>query len=234
MPQSGAPLEAPVGAASPFGIDTGAASQKLRLQGESQTRADDAPKAAAEKVLQDQAAPLHPEKPLTPNQLRILHASLTKAIADNQIPGTKAGFIAGGGLEKWADGVLHDNSWMKQANGDPLGLKLTAVSAKRVAALIVKGAAVLERGITSFADWSREMIKEHGQEIKPWLRHVYNESARVRSGAFSKGGESNATNPQAVKESVPVESQGTSKSGPSKEAGRRKARGGKAGYGGSD
>src|SRR6185369_6078499 len=62
------------------------------------------------------------------------------------------GLVAGSALEKWADDVL-------KGGGVHGGVDV-------LAAYIVKGVAVIERGVTDFAKWSAEMVKEYGADVK--------------------------------------------------------------------
>ena len=203
LPQDRPSLQPPVGPTSPESVPQGGASQAVRQAGEAVQRAQDYPKAAAEKVSQEQVPPVYPDKPLTGNQLTIIQDSLRKAITDNQIPGERKGFIAGSGLEKWADGVLDDHSWLTQVNSD-LGLKLTIQTAKKVAALAVKGTALIERGVTDFSRWSAEMIKEHGEDVKPWLKKVYQQSVSIRAGAFSQPQTQKVQNARSQQETAAI------------------------------
>ena len=182
LPQDRPSLQPPVGPTSPESVPQGGASQAVRQAGEAVQRAQDFPKAVAEKVSQDQTPPLHPDKALTPNQLKLIHDSLQDAIVKNQIQGGRKGFIAGSGLEKWADGVLHQGFRGKAYS---IG-NFAADGARYLAAAAVKGAVHLEHGITNFKDWSEAMVKDHGEDVKPWLKKIYQQSASIRAGAFSQ------------------------------------------------
>lgn len=72
------------------------------------------------------------------------------------------GIISGTAAERWADDLLRGGG--THAGPDVL------------AAYAVKGAAVIERGIRNFAEWSSEMVKQFGEDIKPHLRNLYNQS----------------------------------------------------------
>jgi hypothetical protein len=171
------------------------ATTKIRLQGEAVQRLADWEKAMAEKVAQDQSARLHPDKPLTENQLRIIRESLTNRILEGQIPGERPGIISGSALEKWADKTLSDESWRKDASMNPFGAASKA--GKNTAAFVVKGAALLERGIVDAAKWSAEMVKEFGESIQPFLQSIRSQSEQVRL-ALQKGGEENALQREAT------------------------------------
>lgn len=158
------------------GEGVGTAAQSVREMAAQRVRNDDFVKAVAEKVLQEHEPPIHPDKPLTDNQLRIIADSLTQSIADNQIPGPKKGIIAGSALEKWADDTLQFNR----------GTFYTGGMVQLVAAALVKGVALLEKGITKFSDWAAEMIKEHGDAIRPHLKQLFIQATEERAKAFQK------------------------------------------------
>lgn len=77
----------------------------------------------------------------------------------------KPGIISGTAAERWADDLLRGGG--THAGPDVL------------AAYAVKGAAVIERGVRKFADWSAEMVKQFGEDVKPHLRNLYNQSLSI-------------------------------------------------------
>ena len=72
------------------------------------------------------------------------------------------GIISGTSAESWADNLLKGGG--THAGPDVL------------AAYAVKGAAVIELGVRNFAEWSKEMVKQFGEDVKPHLRDLYNQS----------------------------------------------------------
>ena len=149
---------------------SGKAAQALREQAAAKARAEDFNKAVAEKVAQAQEEPIHPDKPLTANQLRIIQESLRDSIAANQIPGTDKGVIAGSALDKWADDIL-------KGGGTHLGPDV-------LAAYLVRGAATIERGVTEFAKWSDSMVNDLGEKVKPHLQSLFEEAKNLRAKTF--------------------------------------------------
>ncbi len=165
----------------------------IELELAEELRNTDFSKAVAEKVLQEHEPPIHPEKPLTENQLRIIRDSLTQAIADNQIPGVgEKGLIRGSALEKWADETIR-TAGQKYYTGGMVEL---------TAAALVKGAALLEKGVTEFSKWSAEMVKEFGDKIRPHIRQIYLQSTEERGKAF-KSPEAKQTAPNLSAPSAP-------------------------------
>ncbi len=81
------------------------------------------------------------------------------------------GMVSGTAAEAWADRTI------QQARGRVN----TGLDPELFGAYVVKGAAHLERGIRKFSDWSRKMIAEHGDPIRPHLRRVFEESQRAYS-----------------------------------------------------
>ncbi len=61
---------------------------------------------------------------------------------------------------------------------------MAGIDPVQLAAYIVKGAALLERGITSAGDWAAAMIKEHGKDIRPYLTAIRKESENARVSVF--------------------------------------------------
>lgn len=84
------------------------------------------------------------------------------------------GWIAGTSLEKWADEQLSVDPRSRTRIGlDP------AEEARRLTAWTIKGVALLERGLKTYPGWAKAMIKTHGDEIKPHLQTIYDDSRRV-------------------------------------------------------
>lgn len=159
-------------------IPAGVAEQRLRLIAEAESRGKDFGKAVAEKVSQQQTEAaqtiIHPNKPLTDNQLRIMQDSLRQAVLDNQIPGDRPGIIVGSGLEAWADGVISEGGKRLNVGIDP----------ELMAAYAVKGAALLEKGVTNLHEWTNEMVKAFGPEIKPFIASIRKSSEDSRASVF--------------------------------------------------
>ena len=60
-----------------------------------------------------------------------------------------------------------------------------------MAAVAVKGAALLEKGVTNSAEWTRELVKQFGPEIRPYLAGIRKQSEQLRAGTFAKQNTSN-------------------------------------------
>lgn len=73
--------------------------------------------------------------------------------------GETKGIITGRAIEKWADDTLKGGA--------------THAGPDVFAAYLVKGVALIERGVINFAEWSAKMIANHGPEIKPYLRDLF-------------------------------------------------------------
>lgn len=87
--------------------------------------------------------------------------------ATTQAPEATKGIVTGRAIEKWADDVLKGGAM--HAGPDV------------VAAYLVKGVALIERGVINFAEWSAKMIAEHGDSIKPQLRSLYDTAVQTAS-----------------------------------------------------
>lgn len=165
-------------------VERGPALAAVEELGQSVRRSQDFEKARMEQFSQTveeyKNRMFHPDKPLTQNQLRIVQDSLKKAILENQIPGERKGIISGSKLEQWADSVLDPSTyterWGKKSSVNPV-----QYFTEPIPALIVKGLAVMERGVMNFADWSKEMISQHGKEIEPFLKKVYIQTLHLHS-----------------------------------------------------
>lgn len=172
------------------GIERGAATQFVESLGGTLRRQKDYPRAVAEKIAQQIAegvkAMIHPDKPMTANQVKITYDSIVKAITENRLSEERPGVISGSKLEKWADEQIAEGLKRLNVGLDPVQL----------AAYAVKGAAILERGITDLAKWTAEMVKEYGPQIRPYLKNVRRESERVRQATFAAA--SKVTVPTAV------------------------------------
>lgn len=146
--------------------------QRSEAEAEAYPRRRDFPKALAEKTGQEVTAQIaegvekevHPNKPLTENQLRIIRDSLVKSIAENRLSG----------VEKWADDVLRENRERLHSGVNP----------ETIAALIVKGAKLIESGLSDIDSWTKGMVKEYGDAVRPYLKDTRGESVRT-AAAFS-------------------------------------------------
>lgn len=81
------------------------------------------------------------------------------------------GIIAGTKSEAWADKTI-------AASRAKL---FTGIDPELLAAYTVKGAALIERGIRNFAEWSKQMIDQHGDGIRPYLSELYANAHRALS-----------------------------------------------------
>ena len=122
--------------------------------------------------LQPPQPPMAPgARPVTANQLKIIQDSLQGQLLEGQIG--KKGVLSGTELEAWADRVFQD---AKDQN-----LRFSGGDTRMLAASIVKGAAILERGITDLAKWTSEMVKEFGEGIRPFLEQIRGQAEELRS-----------------------------------------------------
>lgn len=92
-----------------------------------------------------------------PEQAAIREATTETPLAQELQP-TK-GIITGRAIEKWADDTLRGGA--------------THLGPDVLAAYMVKGAALIERGVINFAEWSARMIEEHGPKIEPHLKVLF-------------------------------------------------------------
>jgi hypothetical protein len=163
------------------GIERGNATQFVESLGDAIRRQTDYPKAVAEKIVQQIAdgvkAMVHPDKPMTANQVKITFDSLVKAITENRLSEERPGVIGGSALEKWADATIKEGRGRLNVGLDPVQL----------AAYVVKGAALLERGITSLAEWTAAMVREYGPGIRPYLKSIRAQSESARTAIFKAG-----------------------------------------------
>lgn len=99
------------------------------------------------------------------------------------------GIIKGTALEKWADKVIGEDPRGKTRMGlDP------KEESRRVVAWSIKGAALIEQGITNFAQWAKEMVRVYGPQIQPFLRDLYSQSQKVLTARTPPS----STQPQTV------------------------------------
>ena len=83
----------------------------------------------------------------------------------------QGGFAA---LEQWADQTLSD--FRKQVGS------LNFLDPKVGAALIVKGAYHIGRGINTLAEWSKQMLADYGEEIRPHLMKIWTDAHKHLDG----------------------------------------------------
>lgn len=69
-------------------------------------------------------------------------------------------------LEDWADAKIKDAQGRVSAGLDP----------ELLTAYAIKGARIIQRGIEDFAHWSREMVQQFGESIKPHLADIFERS----------------------------------------------------------
>jgi len=97
-----------------------------------------------------------------------------RQITEGQAGEQPPGIIKGTALEKWADKVIGEDPRAKTRVGlDPIE------ESRRALAWSVKGAALIEQGITKFSQWAKEMVRTYGPQIQPYLRDLYNRSQSV-------------------------------------------------------
>lgn len=82
------------------------------------------------------------------------------------------GFISGTAAEQWADAKLKERSGQVSAGLDP----------ELVAAHAIKGAAIMERGVRDFGAWSKEMVRQFGDTIKPHLDAIWQQTQSAVQG----------------------------------------------------
>lgn len=176
--------------------------------------------ALRKEILSRQAPVEGPDKPISlgmpeirvspeiaarpPSGIEIAREPVPKAPVEGEIKPTQemvemmkpGGIIAGSKLEAWADRILGEDP-RSRTNLNPVD-----ILAKQIPALAVKGAAVIERGIRSFAEWSTEMIREFGEEIKPLLREIYAQSMGM------KGAKDASSVKEAAKQEAPTQEGG--------------------------
>lgn len=75
-------------------------------------------------------------------------------------------------LSNWADATIAQGQQRLGAGIDPTVL----------AAYAVKGALLIKNGIVDFGRWSAEMVREHGEAIRPYLGAVFQQSGGLAQG----------------------------------------------------
>lgn len=165
-------------------VERGEALAKVEELGQQIRRRADFEAARAEQLKQNmaeyEASLLHPDKPLTDNQLRLVEDSLRKAILENQVPGERKGFVAGTRVEKWA------KEWSEGFRERALGrASMNPVDqignfGKDVASIAVQIAAMMERGVMRMADISKELIAKYGPDITPLINKAYDHALQLR------------------------------------------------------
>ena len=102
----------------------------------------------------------------TPEEAAALNRATMSAMSpENIAEADSKGFIAGSSAEAWADKILRDAQTKVSAN--PL------LDPQLLAAYAIKGAAIVERGIRKFPEWSKEMVAMFGDKITPHLQEIY-------------------------------------------------------------
>lgn len=84
-------------------------------------------------------------------------------------PPAETGIISNTPAEAWADRTI------QQARGNVS----SGLDPELFAAHVVKGVALMERGVRKFADWAAAMIRQHGDAVRPHLRELYQESQKA-------------------------------------------------------
>lgn len=82
----------------------------------------------------------------------------------------EAGLIRGSAAEKWADEVIANGKQRLHAGLDP----------ELLVAYVVKGTAILESGIRDVAEWSKAMVSQFGEAIRPHLQNIFNQATSTR------------------------------------------------------
>jgi hypothetical protein len=102
-------------------------------------------------------------------------------------------------LQGWANGVLRERG--------PGSGALNTADPQIVAALAVKGAAVVGEGvIKNFSDWSRVMVGKFGNEIRPKLKEIW--SAGEQAKLIPVGAITDAPAPKVVGDKLPSNTAG--------------------------
>jgi hypothetical protein len=79
------------------------------------------------------------------------------------------GIVSNTAAEAWADRTIAEGRQRLHAGIDP----------ELMAAYLTKGVAHLERGTRQFAAWSRKMLADYGDAIRPHLRTLFEQSQRT-------------------------------------------------------
>lgn len=82
----------------------------------------------------------------------------------------KSGIISGSKAESWADEVLKRKRGQASSGLDP----------ELLSAYAIKGAAHIERGVTDFAKWSTEMVKQFGSDVTEHLKDIWGKMHEFR------------------------------------------------------
>lgn len=77
-------------------------------------------------------------------------------------------------LDDWADKQFKDLLGGVHSLGPNDIARLTA-------AIAIRGARLIQRGITDFTHWSREMIKQYGEDVKPHLASAFEQAKQIHS-----------------------------------------------------
>lgn len=101
-------------------------------------------------------------------------------------------------LQGWANGVLRERG--------PGSGALNTADPQIVAALAVKGAAVVGEGVKNFSDWSRVMVGKFGNEIRPKLKEIW--SAGEQAKLIPVGAITDAPAPKVVGDKLPSNTAG--------------------------
>lgn len=101
-------------------------------------------------------------------------------------------------LQGWANGVLRERG--------PGSGALNTADPQIIAALAVKGAAVVGEGVKNFADWSRVMVGKFGNEIRPKLKEIW--SAGEQAKLIPVGAITDAPAPKVVGDKLPSNTAG--------------------------
>lgn len=95
------------------------------------------------------------------------HTNIEASTASGQeAPGRPPGLVSGTQAEAWADRTIAEGQNRLHTGLDP----------ELLAAYAVKGAALIERGVRRWAEWSATMIREFGDAIRPHLRRLWDEA----------------------------------------------------------
>jgi len=155
-------------AAEPFSFapPESVAEQAARLDAESKVKAARDLEASQRQRMMEQAA-----RPLGGDLGSAGQGGLFAEPGQQEIfrppaPQKKPGLIADTATEAWADRTIAEGQKRVSTGLDP----------ELLAAYVVKGAALLERGTRRFADWSQKMIAEYGDVIRPHLRAIWGEA----------------------------------------------------------
>jgi hypothetical protein len=105
----------------------------------------------------------------------------TERVRPSEVDTPAQGLVSGTAAEAWADRVIASDPRAKTR------LTIDPLDAERMAAYLTKGVAILERGARKFADWSRRMIAEHGDAVRPHLRTLFEQATRTMATLEADG-----------------------------------------------